>query len=263
MALLKAFNHKTCKTSTFGRVQENTNARPKHAGLTPVVFLHPRSKYGGLARHISSAESLRLRRMLGEVKIFAGAVLAYGGKKISASTTQMAQGPQGFGDFCNYSRQKQRFNRGFTMVEMLVVVGLIALITALGLSMSMDSYRRFSFRNDRDAAVAALQRARAQAINNVCLGAACSDGKRHGVYFDNTAHQMVIFQGDNYVTRETAVDEIIKFESSTTQVNPVAEVVFDQLSGSNHSGGSTPVNMNNSAGQTAALSVNSVGRIDF
>jgi len=59
----------------------------------------------------------------------------------------------------------------------------MGIITAFGLVMNMNAFRGFSFRNDRDTMVAALQKARSQAINNICLGTGCTDGKPHGVYF--------------------------------------------------------------------------------
>jgi Tfp pilus assembly protein FimT len=154
-------------------------------------------------------------------------------------------------------------SRGFTILEVLIVASLAIIIMALGLAMSMDAFRGFSFRNDRDAAVAALQRARTQAVNNVCLGLVCDDGKKHGIEFDAGKKEFTVFQGDDYASRDTAVDETIKFESSATYVDPsstIFDIVFDQLSGNATAG---KLILKDTAGREAAIEINSVGQIDF
>lgn len=152
-------------------------------------------------------------------------------------------------------------NRGFTIIELLTVVALMALILGLGLIVSMDSLRGFSFRNDRDAVVAALQRARARAINNVCLGNACVDGKAHGVYFD--AGRIVLFQGSDYSSRDEVVDEIIKFESAATTINnsPPNGIVFEQLSGNVNS--AVSIEMRGGDWRGATIEINAAGRINY
>jgi len=142
------------------------------------------------------------------------------------------------------------------MLEVLIVIGLVAIIMAMGLAMSMDAFRGFSFRNDRDAVVAALQRARSQAVNNICLGSACNDGKRHGVRF--TAHEIIIFQDGT-----DPQDEIIKFESNATKVISSSTVVFEQLSGDNVSGVTDTIRIEDGAGRWAEIKVNPIGQIDF
>ena len=82
--------------------------------------------------------------------------------------------------------------RGFTMIEILVVIGLFAIAGGFALWVSMESYRGSSFFADRDMFVAVLQRARAEAVNNVCLGAGCTDGKPHGVHIQSDAYILIV-----------------------------------------------------------------------
>ena len=151
-------------------------------------------------------------------------------------------------------------NKGFTLVEMMVVICLIGIIVAFGWVMSLDAYRGFSFRNDRDAVVAALQRARSQAINNICIGAGCTDGKPHGVYFDDTNKQVVIFQGNSYDAFDP-FNEKIQFESKTTIITSTSpSVIFQQLSGDS---ASTTISMADVTYRSADIQINTVGRIDY
>jgi Tfp pilus assembly protein FimT len=144
---------------------------------------------------------------------------------------------------------------------MLVVICLIGMIFAFGAMMSMDAYRGFSFRNDRDAVVAALQRARSQSINNVCLGSGCTDGRPHGVHFDPDAKEVVIFQGSDWSSPDSDVDEKISFESkATTVTGATQDVVFDQLSGDS---ASATITLNDGAGRSTDITINSVGQIDY
>lgn len=120
--------------------------------------------------------------------------------------------------------------KGFTLIELLVIIGMLAIIGTFTLLVSFDSYRQYSFRNDRDLVIASLQRARNQAINNICLGVGCTEGKSHGVHIEDG--QVVIFQTEtDYAGRDLFADEIIPLGGSATSLSGVDEVVFERLSG--------------------------------
>lgn len=56
--------------------------------------------------------------------------------------------------------------KGFTLMEILVVIGLLAVFATMGLSFSFDSYRGYLFRSEYTSAVNLLAQARNRAINN-------------------------------------------------------------------------------------------------
>lgn len=118
----------------------------------------------------------------------------------------------------------------FTLIEMLVVIGILVIVAGFGLIVGMDSFRGYQFRSERDQVVALLQRARSQAINNMCFsaGTPCTGGKPHGVYL-GTSHEYVIFQGTSYASRDAAVDEVVRAKADTVAVTGFTEVVFSQL----------------------------------
>jgi prepilin-type N-terminal cleavage/methylation domain-containing protein len=152
-----------------------------------------------------------------------------------------------------------RNSRGFTLLEVLVVMGLVLMVVAFGLIFSFDDYRNTMFRNERDIAVNVLQKARNQAMNNMCFGAGCTDGKAHGVYF-GTAGQYVIFQGNSYASRDAAVDEIIEAKNDAASFSGLTSVVFNTLrADASVTGGSTLTVTQ--AGKTSAITVEPEGRI--
>lgn len=122
----------------------------------------------------------------------------------------------------------ESYARGFTLLEILVVMGLVLVVVAFGLIVSFDDYRGFNFRNERDIVVNVIQKARSQAVNNMCFGTGCTDGKDHGVYFGTTG-QYVIFQGATYASRDVAVDEVIEARDDATILSGVESVVFHRL----------------------------------
>jgi len=142
----------------------------------------------------------------------------------------------------------------------------MGIITAFGLVMNMNAFRGFSFRNDRDTMVAALQKARSQAINNICLGTGCTDGKPHGVYFykkdEPNRHELIIYQGSDFFSRNSAVDEVVNYEGKATYIaNPAnVDINFAQLSGDS---ASTTIFLADGTYRTADIQINSAGRIDY
>ena len=94
---------------------------------------------------------------------------------------------------------------GFTMLEILVVIGLVLMLSTVTLLVSFDTYRGSNFRNDRDLLLATLERARAQSINNLCVGSTCNvvqNSRPHGVAIrpNGQPNSYVVFQGASYAT---------------------------------------------------------------
>src|SRR3989344_4444854 len=90
---------------------------------------------------------------------------------------------------------KDKPARGFTLIEMLVVLGMIAIILSLTPLLDFGALGAQTFHSDRDALVALLQHARGEAVSNICRGN-CSDGKPHGVKIEND--KFIMFQGGGF-----------------------------------------------------------------
>jgi prepilin-type N-terminal cleavage/methylation domain-containing protein len=120
-----------------------------------------------------------------------------------------------------------RAKSGFTLVEVLVVMGMVALVASLGLFVSMDSYRSSNFRGERSALINDLYKARSQALNNVCLGT-CGGGAPHGVHFESGKY--TIFQGESFLLRNPLFDEVTNTDNDISISGPT-DIIFSQLAG--------------------------------
>ncbi|NBV77613.1 prepilin-type N-terminal cleavage/methylation domain-containing protein [bacterium] len=139
--------------------------------------------------------------------------------------------------------------RGFTLLEVMVVIALSCMILALSLVVSLDTYRSAAFVNDRALLIALLQHARAQALNNVCLGN-CTDGVPHGVHIDQDAY--TVFQGASYNPSDS---NNARFESNTAIVKSgISDVIFSQLSATTSTTGDVILSFADSVSTTTILS---------
>lgn len=146
--------------------------------------------------------------------------------------------------------------RGFTMIELLIVFALVAIAGAFALFVSMDTLRASTLRSDRNLYVSALQRARAQAMNNICASAGCADGKAHGVKIESDG-RFIIFEGASFASRDQTLDSVFRFTTATT--TDLAEVVFAQLSGNS---ANATIHLSGE-GHTSDISVSTDGRISW
>lgn len=150
-------------------------------------------------------------------------------------------------------------NRGFTLIEILVVMGLCAVVSTFALMVSMDWYRASVSHSDRDTLVLALEHARLESMHNVCLGDACTGGKPHGVAVrpEDNQNAYVIFQGSTYAARDVAVDVPLE-ANPTVATSGLTEVVFAQVSGDVSSVGDLVLT---GAGRVSTITVGSEGQI--
>ncbi len=149
--------------------------------------------------------------------------------------------------------------RGFTFFEVLIVIGLLTIVGSLGLLVSMDSYRSSGFYADRNLLVAALQRARAEAINNICLGACTdvNDGKAHGVHIQSESY--VIFQGTSYSAGDP-VNAVFPAHTTLTE-SSLSDVVFSPLTATTSTTGD--ITLSDNAGHTSTITIGSEGQITW
>ena len=144
--------------------------------------------------------------------------------------------------------------RGFTLIEILIVLGLVAVLASMGVIMGFDSILRSTVHSERDIVVLMLTGARARALANINESA-------QGVHItDSTIH---LFEGASYPGTN---DRSTNRNSNTTVDPEPATIVFSQLRG-NATDGSNPCNpctiTLTDGSQTAIIEINSEGRIEW
>src|SRR3989344_1210319 len=137
---------------------------------------------------------------------------------------------------------------GFTLIEMLVTLGLAGIILLIGLPMGFDAYQRYAFASDKSIFINALQKARIRAASNVAQ-------TEHGIKIGDDRY--IIFRGPSYVGSTT--DEIINKNANLT-ISGTSEIVFSQLSGDSSFNGELVIS---DSFRTAKINTNSEGGISW
>jgi prepilin-type N-terminal cleavage/methylation domain-containing protein len=155
-------------------------------------------------------------------------------------------------------RPDSQRQQGLTLLEILVVLGIFTIVGSFALVVSLDTFRDTSYHADREALIASLEHARAEAVDDICDGASCATGSPHGVSIQ--ADRYVIFQGSSYVARDMGEDEIIDANPAITH-SGLAEVVFATSSGDVVNPGD--IVLIDTSGRISTTTIGSYGQISW
>ena len=144
----------------------------------------------------------------------------------------------------------ERGIQGFTIIEVMIAVGLITIIGSLALFVSMDFYRSYNLDAEMETIISLITRVRGRAVNNI-------DASSHGLYIDESS--MTLFRGESYLLRNEDLDEVFP-RSQAFEIEGLNEIVFDQLTGEASATGTIAIS---GQGRTAIIEINHEGRIDW
>lgn len=111
--------------------------------------------------------------------------------------------------------------RGFTLIEVLLAMALLAILFGVGTSLLSQAYGDFSLYTEEKRFADVLRRAEYLAFSN-------QGGSSHGVSLQ--ADSFVLFRGSSYAERDSRFDEMYGKPTNFSFVGP-NEVVFSQISG--------------------------------
>lgn len=142
--------------------------------------------------------------------------------------------------------------RGFTLIEMLLAVGLIAVLTGIGAPI----FARAQTKNDLDMTVAIWVNSlrRAQVLAQANLG-----DSQWGVKAQSGL--ITVFKGASFAARDVTYDEDFALPT-TISFSGVIEVVMSKLSGYPNTTGTTTIG-SNVISDTAAIIINSRGTLSY
>jgi len=92
--------------------------------------------------------------------------------------------------------ERKRDLLGFTLIEILVVIGIISTIFMLSTLAVLNIQKTQLLENNAWAVVSLLRQAQNQALNGVSVDGA--NQTNFGVHFDSSTGEYILFRGDNF-----------------------------------------------------------------
>jgi Tfp pilus assembly protein FimT len=140
--------------------------------------------------------------------------------------------------------------RGFTFVELLIIIAIIATLLALTIPLGINFYKREQLTTTTEGVIQALRRAQLQAMSQ-------SDYS-FGVYLgsDQTG-EYILFRGDSYKNHD---DEEVFDISSGISVSGLSEVVISKVEGIPSISGDIVLTSDN---DIMTININERGRVNY
>jgi prepilin-type N-terminal cleavage/methylation domain-containing protein len=105
---------------------------------------------------------------------------------------------------------------GFTLLEILLVIGIISILLVFIVPLSLDFYKSQQFEIQTQSVIQTLRRAQSKAM-------AMEQDTSFGLHI--TDQNYTLFKGNSYATRDTQYDEIFDF-SEIINIGGLNEIVF-------------------------------------
>ena len=140
--------------------------------------------------------------------------------------------------------------RGFTLIEIIIAISIFSVLIALGLLMSMETFRGTIYRSETATIISLFEKARSRAMNNI-------NQSPWGVCY--LAPNYVIFKGTSCIS--SAVTDSIEANAGVALASNFSStfptVAFTQLSGTT-TGGAFTVQQD---ARTSPITINYEGTI--
>ncbi len=145
-----------------------------------------------------------------------------------------------------------KYKRGFTLVEILMAIGVLTIIVSLGATMDFSSFSSSTWNGERDKIVSILEKARSRSMSNMF-------DTTHGVCYDTGTHSYVIFKGSTCTTVGSDLISANTTISENAGTTFPAAIVFNQLTGNTTS---ATIHITNGT-KSADIIINDAGTINW
>lgn len=140
--------------------------------------------------------------------------------------------------------------KGFTLIEILLVVAIIIFLAAITFPLGLDFYKRQQLQTHSQQILQTLRRTQLKAM-------AVEADSSFGIYITNDNY--TLFKGVSYQNRDPQCDEVFDLPTIITVSGP-SEVVFSKFKGEPNMIGNIILN---SDGLTQTININEIGRINL
>lgn len=141
-------------------------------------------------------------------------------------------------------------HRGFTLLEVLLVIGIMLIVFTISVPVMMPTQRRMELYVNQQMAENMYRRAQILAQHGV-------QDSEWGVRLEST--QLILFSGSSYDTRTPSLDEINTLPVNVTAMGP-EEIVFSKIYGIPNNNGT--VTLTSTINQAVLITINAKGAID-
>ena len=145
----------------------------------------------------------------------------------------------------------RKIMKSFTLVEVLLVIGIIAILIAIIAPMGIDFYKNQQLDNSTQMIINTLRRAQLKAMS-IELDA------NYGVYF--TEGSYTLFKGNSFADRDVQYDELFELSSFISINETPKEFVFSKFEGEPSINGDIFLT-NGLDNQT--ININEIGRVNL
>jgi prepilin-type N-terminal cleavage/methylation domain-containing protein len=142
------------------------------------------------------------------------------------------------------------FAKGFTLLEILLVIGIISILLILVVPISLDFYKNQEIETQTQFLIQTLRRAQLEAVSGEL-------DSPFGVSI--SSQNYTLFKGNSYMGRDTRYDEIFDLPE-IIQPSGISEVVFSKLEGKPSVTGNIILSNNSN---TKIININLLGRINL
>ncbi|PJE74492.1 MAG: hypothetical protein COV01_00440 [Candidatus Taylorbacteria bacterium CG10_big_fil_rev_8_21_14_0_10_41_48] len=141
---------------------------------------------------------------------------------------------------------------GFTLVETLVVVGIISIISAISLTSLASLSRNEALSANASALAARLRDARARTLASV-------GGMQYGVYIATTS--ITFFTGSSY-DPSTSTNDVFALSRYVNASSSIQSVVFERVTGNSSASGTIEMFLLSDSAKKKTLTVQTSGLVN-
>ncbi|PKM91758.1 hypothetical protein CVU82_00945 [Candidatus Falkowbacteria bacterium HGW-Falkowbacteria-1] len=147
-------------------------------------------------------------------------------------------------------RESKTFSRGFSLLEILLTVSILALLAGVLSPVYFSMQSRDSLEAKTETVVSSLRRAQILSMTGE------NDSSWGLKILEN---EVVVFEGNDYLTRDTVYDDIIKIDSKII-TSGLDEIVFNKIVGDTNDTGVVTLK---STTQERNIDINKKGIVNY